>query len=545
MFCQKCRSPLKVDQSLDDLNPAAFDLLLNSTGHTLHPRPKPSDIVQAPHLRERRELYHQVAQHASQSPISKRTIPAPRLATETSGSGAAVAKSSHAKDNPAMSFVMLTDSQVVAPSKPTPPTTPPAAVRTTTRRGRLRPAEQQTTATAAEKQRPLSQQADTTARLFDILSARSDIDHPICVECTDLLIEGLQKRLTSARKETDAYVGFLKQVTADVPTDEEVQRAEEDLRSTSKHEEAAFAELVKLEEEKSQLDDDIALLEEEARSLNVDEAHFWRDRNAFALVLSSFQSEREGVNLQYAHDSLQLSRLQRTNVYNDTFCIGHDGFFGTINGLRLGRLGGASGNVEWSEINAAWGMALLLLATVAERLGFTFDGYRPRPLGSNSRIEKLEYPSTSSGTSGTSTTTITTPGQAPHRTMTTPKVSVLELYSSGDLPLGRMFIHRRFDAAMVAFLECLRQLGEFVEHPPPPPSHQHSTTPTPTPTPVSGLRLPYDIKKDRIGDASIKLGFNQDEAWTRACKYTLTCCKFLLAHASNVSGVSRRGGEGR
>ena len=33
-----------------------------------------------------------------------------------------------------------------------------------------------------------------------------------------------------------------------------------------------------------------------------------------------------------------LEKLERTNVYNDAFCIGHDGAFGTINGLRLGRV---------------------------------------------------------------------------------------------------------------------------------------------------------------------------------------------------------------
>ncbi len=57
------------------------------------------------------------------------------------------------------------------------------------------------------------------------------------------------------------------------------------------------------------------------------------------------------------------------------------------------------------------------------------------------------------------------------------------------------------------------------------------------------LQLPYAIKKDRIGDASIKLAFNQDEAWTRACKYTLTCCKFVLACASNLAHQSSSGGR--
>jgi beclin 1 len=28
MYCQKCRTPLKLDKSLEELNPAAFDLLV-------------------------------------------------------------------------------------------------------------------------------------------------------------------------------------------------------------------------------------------------------------------------------------------------------------------------------------------------------------------------------------------------------------------------------------------------------------------------------------------------------------------------------------
>lgn len=44
-----------------------------------------------------------------------------------------------------------------------------------------------------------------------------------------------------------------------------------------------------------------------------------------------------------------------------------------------------------------------------------------------------------------------------------PKSTMLELYSSGDIPLGRIFMHRKLDTAMVAFLDCLRQLGDFAE----------------------------------------------------------------------------------
>lgn len=440
-----------------------------------------------------------------------------------------------------MSFVMLSESQVV----------PAHAAPTVNGDGR-RPSkgspqnisEAQTVEHGAQA---YSHQIEKTTRLFEIISGRSDIDHPICTECTDMLIEGLQKRLQTATKERDAYISFLKNLNNSIPSPDEVQAAEDDLKATLQAEEEAFQELLALEKEKAAVDLEIAELEEESRQLDLEEEQFWSDRNAFALTLSEFQNERDALNMKYDHDSRQLERLQRTNVYNDTFCIGHDGYFGTINGLRLGRL--ANPSVEWSEINAAWGQTLLLLATVADKLGFQFQGYKLKPLGSTSRIEKIEYPQQSQNANlshrGTST-------NRPDTT-TPPKITSLDLYSSGDLPLHLPWIHRRFDAGMVAFLECLRQLGEHVENTPvslssrSPPPHRHSRYQSPgEPSPatralqaqISGIKLPYEIKRDKIGDASIKLGFNQnDETWTRACKYTLTCCKFLLAHASNVTSA--------
>ncbi|KKZ62681.1 beclin 1 [[Emmonsia] crescens] len=533
MYCQKCRTALKVDGSLEDLNPAAFDLLIGSTGKSL-PDPSSKSTPRPTFPPERQQLYDQVSRRAT-SPVYKRTVPAPRYNT-----GGSLGQSrAGTKDGPGMSFVMLSESQVV----------PANAAPTVNGDGRQpskgSPQNISEVQTAEHGAQAYSHQIEKTTRLFEIISGRSDIDHPICTECTDMLIEGLQKRLQTATKERDAYISFLKNLNNSIPSPDEVQAAEDDLKATLQAEEEAFQELLALEKEKAAVDLEIAELEEESRQLDLEEEQFWSDRNAFALTLSEFQNERDALNMKYDHDSRQLERLQRTNVYNDTFCIGHDGYFGTINGLRLGRL--ANPSVEWSEINAAWGQTLLLLATVADKLGFQFQGYKLKPLGSTSRIEKIEYPQQSQNANlshrGTST-------NRPDTT-TPPKITSLDLYSSGDLPLHLPWIHRRFDAGMVAFLECLRQLGEHVENTPvslssrSPPPHRHSRYQSPgEPSPatralqaqISGIKLPYEIKRDKIGDASIKLGFNQnDETWTRACKYTLTCCKFLLAHASNVT----------
>ncbi|OCK81035.1 putative autophagy protein Apg6 [Lepidopterella palustris CBS 459.81] len=491
MYCQKCRTPVKLDVTVEELNPAAFKLLTDSTT----PPQQPSATTSSPrqsrpaYSQDRREDYHRALQDA-RAPTFKRTIPSSRYSQH----GAAGQTRSGSKDNPAMSFVMLTESQVVqTPSH--------------------RHEDEQTAKPNNQKRSITSGRTpddiETTDRLFDILSARTDIDHPICVECTELLVDGMQKRLASTVRERDAYVEFLRKANTEVPSEDERQQALEGLRKAREREGSAFMELEKLEQIKAALDQEMAASDEEARKLDRIEEDFWRERNSFAATLATLLSEKEALNTRYDHDTKQLQRLQRTNIYNDTFCIGHDGYFGTINALRLGRL--SNPLVEWAEINAAWGQTCLLLATVAERLGFSFQGYRLNPMGSASTIEKLDYPQSNS----------TNDPSHPVK----PRVTSLELYCTGDLPLGLGFLHRRFDNAMVAFLECLRQLGDYVEHAP-----AQSTG-----SATQGLRMPYEIRKDKIHDTSIKLSFNQEESWTKACKYTLTCCKYLLAHASNMS----------
>jgi len=67
---------------------------------------------------------------------------------------------------------------------------------------------------------------------------------------------------------------------------------------------------------------------------------FWRTHNDQLLLTEQQSSQLANLRAAYAADSATLEKLERTNVYNDAFCIGHDGVFGTINGLRLGRVSG-------------------------------------------------------------------------------------------------------------------------------------------------------------------------------------------------------------
>jgi beclin 1 len=432
-----------------------------------------------PHAQEaaRKSLYTQASQNAAVPIFKRQSAGAPR--------------------DSAMSFIYLTESVMGTPTThpKEPPATPTKMRRTSSSKG------------GEEQETPRGDEVDRMNRLFEILSARSDIDHPVCVECTDMLIDGLQKKLDAANRERNMYVAHLKEVQATQPTAAELKQQQEALKKAEADKASAMNELRKLEADKDALDAEILALEEESRKVDKEEEDFWREHNAFDSEMADFRAERDSVAVKYANDMQLLDKLTRTNVYNDTFCISHDGTFATINGLRLGRM--SSKPVDWPEINAAWGHALLLIVTVADKLGYKFQGYDPQPLGSTSKIIKYETISPSSSR----LTSHRGPGPPP-------KKHILELYSSGDMPLGLTFMHRKFDNAMVGFLELVRQLGAFVQ----------------AETEARGkmLGLPYAIEGDKIGDVSIKLGIAQDDGWTKACKLTLTCCKFLLAHASNV-----------
>ncbi|KAK5172148.1 Vacuolar protein sorting-associated protein atg6 [Saxophila tyrrhenica] len=477
LHCQKCRTPLKIDSSLEDLNPASFNILADAAP-ALEPK-APSEPRTAA-ARQRRQQYDEVSKDAG-PPVQKRTV----------GSNQRAAS----KMTPDMSFIMLSDSQL-SPGRAEETARTPPKKKASSKKSESLPVPN-------GDENSCSQQMETVVRLFEILSSRSDIDHPICSECTELVLDGLQKRQAGVVRERDAYVDFLKKAQDDVPTEEERAKTKRGLEDAQRREKEALAELETLEAEKAKLEDDIATLDAEAEELDEEEERFWQERNAFTAELTAFQQERDSLQVQIAHDTKLLEALQRTNVYNDTFAIGHDGSFGTINGLRLGRL--PDQPVDWTEINAAWGQASLLLAVVAEKLNYKFQGYKLVPVGSTSKIVKYDSKQQSSADSK-------------------PKGTVLELFSSGNLSLGLGLFHGRIDDAMVAFLDCLRQLGE----------HVSQTSAAAGDTNVT--KLPYTIHKDKIENVSIRLGnfTGADEQWTKACKFTLTCCKFLLAHASHL-----------
>ncbi|KAK4521818.1 uncharacterized protein ATC70_004355 [Mucor velutinosus] len=489
--CLRCKQPLRIDDSLANLDPASVDMLI---------APLTSEEQYEKDAQKRR-----LSQNTKSppTPLNTRLVgikPSP-LSPSLSGYNNS---SNHKRDSypaPSESYVLLPHVE----SNANTPSLIPSNTNSTlsTKRSSHNTFNSSdiatlqatnpimTTSNSATGETPpsgWSERLKVANRLFEIMSSKSSVDHPMCQECVDLFIELLREQMNDVSTERDCYIEFLKKVQDNRVTKEEEIELVKQVQDLKLAEKEASEELLKLQQEEAALDEELEALNKEMRGLDVQEEEFWEKSNEYQISLQQFQNERDSINLKYDHDVKEYERLQKTVVYNDAFCISHDGPFGTINGFRLGRL--SSHQVEWSEINAAWGQTLLLLYTVASKLKFQFKMYRLVPMGSFSRIEKVDGDS----------------------------VVSYELYGSGDFGINKMFfLNRRFDHAMVAVLNCLKQLTDYAEDR------------------DKSLRLPYRINKDKIGDLSIRIQFNQDELWTKALKYMLTNMKWILVFASRAN----------
>nr|XP_038940966.1 beclin-1 isoform X1 [Rattus norvegicus] len=182
----------------------------------------------------------------------------------------------------------------------------------------------------------LSRRLKVTGDLFDIMSGQTDVDHPLCEECTDTLLDQLDTQLNVTENECQNYKRCLEMLEQMNEGDsEQLQR---ELKELALEEERLIQELEDVE----------------------------KNRKVVAENLEKVQAEAERLDQEEAQ---------------------HSGQFGTINNFRLGRL--PSAPVEWNEINAAWGQTVLLLHALANKMGLKFQRYRLVPYGNHSYLESL------------------------------------------------------------------------------------------------------------------------------------------------------------
>ncbi|KAL7411274.1 autophagy protein Apg6-domain-containing protein [Mrakia frigida] len=509
--CQSCRQPLQLDPSLLGIQQSQYMLISSSLPNPPPPSPlsRLDRITQLHAPSSSKQAY--LAVTSSPSPSSSR--PSPHKPSRLT---------------PADSFVLLPPSANLpsSSSSSTTPTTPSFASSSTAN-------------TPTNKEEKPTKQTLITS-LLELVSSRTDTDHPLCSECARLLQEVLKERLEDVKRERDGYIAFERKFkgaeNGGRKGEEEVEglrRRVEELKQTHL---SSLSSLLTSESNLSTLQTQLSSLETQSSDLASQELLFLTQHNTLARKHDEVLGLKNSERTQYALELRELERLEGVNVWSEVFCIGVSsssaagggGRMGNIGGLRLGKgggRGGVGGMVDWPEINAAWGLTIFCLQSIARRVEFTFETYRLVPLGSFSRIEDVDGKNS------------------------------YELHGSSDL-VSRFLQNRRFETAMVAFLECLRQLVEFARQ-------EELAKGTAAGNKFAASLGKYRITKDKIGEpnreVSIKVGYapssalssssssssssTGEEGWTRACRYMLQTLHLLVEWSSRREKERVGGGK--
>ncbi|AOA61892.1 Vacuolar protein sorting-associated protein 30 [Komagataella phaffii CBS 7435] len=239
-----------------------------------------------------------------------------------------------------------------------------------------------------EENNTISRRINTMTNIFNILSNKYEIDFPVCYECATLLMEELKNEYERVNADKEVYAKFLSKLRKqDAGTNMKERTAQllEQLEKTKQEERDKEKKLQGLYDERDSLEKVLASLENEMEQLNIEEQQIFELENKYEYELMEFKNEQSRMEAMYEDGLTQLDNLRKVNVFNDAFNISHDGQFGTINGLRLGTLD--SKRVSWYEINAALGQVVLLLFTLLSRLELELKHYKIFPIGSTSKIE--------------------------------------------------------------------------------------------------------------------------------------------------------------
>ena len=103
------------------------------------------------------------------------------------------------------------------------------------------------------------------------------MDHPLCAECTHLLLTTLTKQLDETKKERDGYIAFEKEVRKEKEREKDgltQQEAEKRIEKLAQEEKLAITQLKEAEKEREQLEAELKALELEEKVLEEEEAEF-------------------------------------------------------------------------------------------------------------------------------------------------------------------------------------------------------------------------------------------------------------------------------
>ncbi|XP_012658339.1 beclin-1 [Otolemur garnettii] len=168
----------------------------------------------------------------------------------------------------------------------------------------------------------LSRRLKVTGDLFDIMSGQTDVDHPLCEECTDTLLDQLDTQLNVTENECQNYkrcLEILEQMNED-----DSEQLQMELKELALEEERLIQELEDVEKNRKIVAENLETVQAEAERLDQEEAQYQREYSEFKRQQLELDDELKSVENQMRYAQMQLDKLKKTNVFNATFHIWED-----------------------------------------------------------------------------------------------------------------------------------------------------------------------------------------------------------------------------
>lgn len=501
--CQKCNIPLKLDDSLQNLNESQLKLLVNTRKNKLFEKANsqilkdlnPQDYIP----KEKLQMYEQISDH---EPIINRNYFESEddedEEDEEDYNGSGFTSESN-------SYLVLNESDEFEENSKSSGTN----------------TKSESQSIDEERDFRMSNRIKTLSTIFSILSNNQDINHPLSEDCANLLIENYKLKFDQSQREKDNYLSFLKKlkdkdsqlnlyiqdnddesedgnkINPDLlhqDLDQKLAESIEEFQKLTTLEEESLKELKSLETKKHELETQLNTYEKQLDHLRNNELNdILRLKNKLQLELNEKIKRLEQSKAAYDVQLDHIDKLRNLNIYNRIFNISCDSQdkFATINGFRIGH------KIIWPEVNAALGQIVLLLVFLIKRLKLNLKSYKLVPLGSQSQIIKYNSHTNDDGSSKSNT--------------------ILNLYSSDEFSLGKLFNFNKLDVALIALLDIVSMIEKKIY------------------LIDLEIQFPYKIQKDMIGGKSIRVTSNSD--WTSSCKFLLTNLNWVLTFVSAHTSV--------
>lgn len=266
------------------------------------------------------------------------------------------------------------------------------------------------------------------AKISEYSSGRP-ISEPISREMFDSIAKAIDKEYIQMEQDQLSYMALCNEASGDDSA--KIAEAVRDMEAYDKEVAALEKTLSAMERESHGLKQEMQKLEGQSQKQDGLETEYWEALGSCRIKEHCFIEQRDSIQTQIQAEQQRLDTLSQSKLPHELFCIECDGLFGTINGFRLGRL--PNTEVEWEEINVAWGQAALLLHTIAQRAGSAFKFSRHKvitPMGSTSKMRLLKADETREDPSC---------------------LEMYDLHGSNS----KNFDASRFNFAMVGWLDCL------------------------------------------------------------------------------------------